>query len=116
MRFGGDRGSGSLLAVGAGLALVTLLAVALPLYKGYAVRHAVVVAADASALAAADVASGRVAGFPCDTAARVAAANGTGIASCEVDGLVVTVVARGDWMGLAVSAAATAGPAGSGVD
>ena len=81
-----------------------------------AVRQAVAGAADAAALAAADVASGLVSGYPCATAALVAAANGAAVASCAVDGLVVTVSASRDILGLAVTATATAGPPGSGVD
>jgi len=111
-----DRGSGSLLALGVGLAMVTLLAVALPLYMGLAVRGAVAAAADASALAAADVASGSIPGFPCETAEEVAAANGAAVESCDVDGLVVTVVATRQWAGVTARSAATAGPAGSGLD
>jgi len=111
-----DRGSGSLLALGVGLAIVALLVVALPLYMALAVRGSVAAAADAAALAAADVASGLVAGFPCETAADVAAANGANIESCRVDGLVVTVVAAREWAGVTARSTATAGPAGSGLD
>ncbi len=67
-------------------------------------------AADAAALAAADVAVGIVAGFPCETAATVASANGATLANCETDGLIVTVVAERELFGLAVTATATAGP------
>lgn len=89
---------------------------ALPLYMGYAVRQAVAGAADAAALAAADTASGILPGYPCDAAAATVAANGSGLASCEVDGLVATVTATRYLLGFAVSARATAGPPPSGVD
>jgi secretion/DNA translocation related TadE-like protein len=79
-------------------------------------RHAVAGAADAGALAAADVASGRLQGEPCSAAAGVVEANLATLDSCTVDGLVVTVVAS-RWMhGLPVRVTATAGPPRSGVD
>jgi len=112
----GDGGSGSVLAIGIGLALVALLALVLPLYSALAVRQAVAGAADAAALAAADVASGLVPGYPCEMAGRVAAANSASVVSCEVDGLVVTVVTARQFGALTARAAATAGPAGQGVD
>jgi secretion/DNA translocation related TadE-like protein len=111
-----ERGSGSVLALALGLGLVALTAVLVPLYGAYAVRQSVAAAADAAALAGADVASGLVPGYPCATAARVARSNGASIVSCTVDGLVVTVVVGRQIIGIPVLAIATAGPAGSGVD
>lgn len=67
-------------------------------------------AADASALAAADVAVGIVPGFACEQAAAVASANGARLAQCETDGLIVTVVASRPFLGLTITATATAGP------
>jgi hypothetical protein len=57
------------------------------------VRQRVIGAADAAALAAADGASGAVAGEPCVLARRLAAAGGAALDSCVVDGLVATVAA-----------------------
>lgn len=111
-----ERGSGTILAVAIVGGVVAVTGLALPLYMGYAVRQAVAGAADAAALAAADTASGLLPGYPCDAAAVVAAANGSGLASCEVDGLVATVTATRYLLGFAVSARATAGPPPSGVD
>jgi secretion/DNA translocation related TadE-like protein len=90
------------------LAALTLLIV--PIYAVLAVRQAVTGAADASALAAADVAVGRSPGFPCEMAARVASANGASVTSCTVDGLIVTVTASRSILGISVHARATAGP------
>ncbi len=70
-------------------------------------------AADAAALAAAAVLVGRVAGTPCATAGRVAAANGAALGSCatrSATARVRVVVAPGPF---AVSAVAVAGPATS---
>lgn len=105
-----ERGSGSLTAVGIGGAVAAATALALPLYIGLAARHSIAGAADASALAAANVVSGLFAGYPCEQAADVAAANGAELTSCDVDGLVVTVVASGTVLGIPVTVSATAGP------
>lgn len=106
----GENGSGSVLAVAivGGLAALTMLT--LPLYMGLAVRQSVAAAADAAALAAADVAVGLAPGYPCEVAARVAAANGSALASCEADGLVVTVSVSRYILGILALGVATAGP------
>lgn len=66
--------------------------------------------ADAAALAAADAASGAVAGAPCDRAGEVAEANGVSLAACEVDVLTATVTVTARFAGLAATAVARAGP------
>ena len=111
-----DRGAGTVVALGLGLAVVAAFLLAVPLYAALATRHAVAGAADAAALAAADAASGLVPGHPCDLAARVAAANGSSVENCTVDGLVATVTVGRTILGLAVSEQASAGPAGSAPD
>lgn len=112
----GERGSGTVVALGLGLAVIALLLVVLPVYAVLASRHSVAAAADAAALAAADSASGLAPGHPCEVAALVAAANGASVGGCEVDGLVVTVTVRRTVLGLRLSERATAGPAGSAPD
>ncbi|CAN5206167.1 hypothetical protein BH11ACT5_BH11ACT5_24210 [soil metagenome] len=111
-----DRGAGTVVALGLGLAIVAVFMLAIPLYVGLAARHAVTGAADAASLAAADAASGLVPGHPCDLAVRVAAANGSSVENCTVDGLVATVTVGRTILGLAVSERASAGPAGSAPD
>ena len=106
-----DEGSGSILAIAIIGSVVALALMMLPLYMVITVKQSVAGAADASALAAADTAVGLFAGFPCSAAARVASANGASIASCTVDGLVVTVTTSRSLLGLEVMATATAGPA-----
>lgn len=106
-----DRGAGSVLALGIMGAVVMLVATALPLYAVLATRTAVAGAADAAALAAADVRVGVIGGFPCDVAAKVAAANGVRLSSCEVDGYIATVSVERSVLGFSVSSRATAGPA-----
>jgi secretion/DNA translocation related TadE-like protein len=115
-RTAGERGSGSVLAVGLIGAVVALVALALPLYIGLATRRAVAGAADAAALAAADVASGLEPGYPCAAADRVASANRAILASCAIDGLVVTVSVSRVILTVDVTSTATAGPPRSGLD
>lgn len=105
-----DRGSGTVLAVAVIGCLTALAIAALPLYMAVAVSRSVAAAADAAALAAADAAVGIVTGYPCERAAQLVEANGSFLATCETDGLVVTVVASRSLLGFAVTAAATAGP------
>lgn len=69
-------------------------------------------AADAAALAAADVISGAVAiaDEPCAVAARVATASGATLTRCDVDGFVATVQVEAAYAGLAAVSRARAGP------
>lgn len=67
-------------------------------------------AADAAALAAADTASGLIAGVPCERAAEISAVSMARIESCDVDGLIATVTVGASFGGLAVTASARAGP------
>ena len=109
-RGGGEQGSGSILAVAIVAGVLCLMAMLLPLQLALARGQAVSGAADAAALAAADVRSGAVAGVPCEAAASVARANGAALETCELDGLVATVVVSGSFAGLPLRGAATAGP------
>lgn len=111
-----ERGAGTVVALGLGLGIVAVLMLALPAWLALATRHSVTAAADAAALAAADVASGLVPGYPCEMAAHVAAANRASVALCTVDGLVATVVVSRGILGLTIEESATAGPAGSRAD
>jgi secretion/DNA translocation related TadE-like protein len=105
-----SRGSASVLGVAMIGAVVTVCVLVLPLYIGLTTRQAVIAAADAAALAGADVASGRIAGYVCEVALEVAEANGAVLAGCEADGQVVTVTTQREFLGLQLVALATAGP------
>lgn len=105
-----DAGAGSVLAIGIIGATVLLCGSAIPLYTVLVTRSAVVGAADAAALAAADARVGVVGGFACDVAAEVAAVNGAALATCELDGYVATVSVQREVLGFTVTARATAGP------
>jgi secretion/DNA translocation related TadE-like protein len=98
------------LAVAIVACLVCLTAMLVPLYSVLATKQALAGAADAAALAAADVRVGLEPGQPCAVAARVVAANTGRLSSCAVDGLVVTVVVSASVGRFAVGVAATAGP------
>lgn len=107
---GGSRGSASVLGVAMIGAVLVVFVVVLPLYIGLATRQAVIAAADSAALAGADVASGRIAGYVCEAAREVAEANGAVLTGCEADGQVVTVTTQREFLGLQLMALATAGP------
>ena len=115
----GESGSGSVLGLSIVGAVIALLLVLLPLAESIEVRQRLGSAADAAALAAADVESGAIPGTPCREAGRVARAVGTVLERCEVDGSVATVRVGGGVgggiLGLAATATATAGPPGVGV-
>jgi secretion/DNA translocation related TadE-like protein len=108
-----DRGSGSLLGLAVVGSLAAVVALLVPLFVGLGIRGSLAGATDAAALAAADVAAGIAPGIPCDTASRLAAANGVSLGACAVDGLVVTVRTDRRFLGLELDSTATAGPPGA---
>ncbi|MEX1078502.1 MAG: Rv3654c family TadE-like protein [Homoserinimonas sp.] len=108
----GERGAGSILVVAIIATVLCLTAMSVPLYSVLAVKRVTGGAADAAALAAADVAVGRAPGIPCVVAARVAEANGTILSGCRPDGLVVTVRVESTVLGFTVAATSSAGPPG----
>ena len=105
--------SGSILAASIAGSTILLTALVLPVGAALVEKRAIAGAADAAALAAADVASGLVPGVPCEAAARLAEANGGALASCEVDGAVVTIGVSGSVLGIPFTIRATAGPPGN---
>lgn len=110
--FASDQGSGSVLAVALVTAVLLLTGLALPLNAALTTRQLTANAADAAALAAADTASGLVAGYPCANAAEAARLNGAELGECTVDGLEVTITATRRVLGVTVSVASRAGPPG----
>jgi hypothetical protein len=91
-------------------AVVLLTAVLLPLLAALVVGRAVQGAADAAALAAADTASGAVAGIPCAAAAEAARLNGAAVTVCTVEGMIASVTAARGYLGFELGAQARAGP------
>jgi len=106
----GESGAGSILVLAILAAVVGLTALAVPLYSVLSVKRAIGGAADAAALAAADVAVGRAPGVICDVAARVAEANDSVLTDCQADGLVVTVRVETVALGFTIAAVSSAGP------
>ena len=106
-----DCGAGSVVALGTVAALALAITTLLPFTLVTPVKHRVKDAADAAALAAADVAAGLVPGLPCELAAAVVEANGASLAGCRVDGQTATVTAGAAVLGLRLTATSTAGPA-----
>jgi secretion/DNA translocation related TadE-like protein len=109
-RAGGESGAGSVLALAIVAALVCFTAMALPLYLVLAKKQSLAGAADAAALAAADVRAGLLPGEPCAVGAVVARANAAELGGCKFDGLVVTVTVMATVGGLPLRVQATAGP------
>ncbi|QJU54520.1 Rv3654c family TadE-like protein [Herbiconiux sp. KACC 21604] len=106
-----EEGSGSVL----GLALITAFALAaalfVPMGGALAAGQQLRGAADAAALAAADTASGRVAGEPCAFAAEAAGATGAALTACTVDASgTASVTVATTIVGIAVTVRARAGP------
>lgn len=104
-----ERGSGALLAIGIIGAVVALAAVLIVALSVHAAHTRASVAADAAALAAANVASGRIQGDACEVAGRVAAAHGAQLGGCESQFLESTVTVHVDAGLLTCAASARAG-------
>ena len=105
-----DAGAGSTLVIGmiavVSIAGVTLLGAGHALVRG----QQVAAAADAAALAAADVQLGWAPGDPCAVAERVAAAHEVRLSACAAEGLSMIVRVETGILGLTVSRSARAGP------
>ncbi len=105
-----EEGAGTVLA----LALVAAVVAAFLLAAAGALvldgHRRVVAAADAAALAGADVALGNATGAPCDRAAALAAVTGVRLDRCAQHGTLVRVHATTTVLGVEVGADAVAGP------
>ena len=104
-----ERGAGSILAVALVAGMLCLAALCAPVLAALPAVQRAAGAADAAALAAADVASGVIPGIPCEAAGRVAHANGTTLGRCELDGIVATTTVGLRVAGIEITASATAG-------
>jgi secretion/DNA translocation related TadE-like protein len=116
MSAGNDRGAGSVLLLGVVAACVTVSLLVIPIYRGAVAKRLVANAADAAALAAADVAIGIVPGVPCEAASTAAVLNGARLSEGVLSGAVATVTAESSLLGMGVRAQARAGPPGSPVE
>jgi secretion/DNA translocation related TadE-like protein len=110
---GNERGAGSVLVLVVVAACVTVSLLVIPIYRGAVTKRLVANAADAAALAAADVAIGIVPGVPCEAASTAAVLNGARLSECVLSGAVATVTVESFLLGMPVRARARAGPPGS---
>ena len=104
-----ERGSGSVLAVAIIASVLLLFSLLLPVAAVFSAQQRMAAAADASALAAADVAVGIRSGSPCPIAATIAVANAARLDGCLIEGPTATVRVTTSVLGFTVSARATAG-------
>lgn len=109
----GESGAGAPLVIGAIAAVMIAGLTLIGAASAVAGALRVGVAADAAALAAADVMLGWVAGDPCETAARVARAHDTALVDCRAGDLSMIVTARATILGVTVERSARAGPPGA---
>lgn len=105
-----EVGAGTVLAVAIMAAVIAVAALVLPMAVLLDARHRAAAAADAAALAAADVAVGAAPGEPCSTAERIAAEADARITRCTVREATVRIETSVDALGIAIPAAAVAGP------
>lgn len=106
-----DRGAGTVLALGVLGAAVALLLLCAPLVAVAVGHQRAATAADAAALAGADVALGAAVGVPCERAGEIAAADGALLVRCVQRASVVAVRVSVSAAGLHIEAVARAGPA-----
>ena len=102
-----------MLALGIVGVLIGVASAALVVSGAYIAHRRAADAVDAAALAAADVASGRIGGSPCAEAQRIAEANDAQLESCVLDGVVASVSVSTAYLGMRSIAEARAGPPGS---
>jgi len=105
-----DDGAGGVLALAlVGVTVLCALAV-IGLGGALVTRQHLAAAADASALAAADVLLGVVPGDPCALAGRVAAAHRVALIRCTIDGAEARVTVGSSVRGVPVGVDSRAGP------
>lgn len=108
---GADRGVATVWVAVTATALCTVFAIVLALGQAVAARHRAGGAADLAALGAADRAlEGAV--VACETARRVASAQGAELVRCAVDGEIADVTARARFGPYTPAVRARAGPPG----
>jgi secretion/DNA translocation related TadE-like protein len=105
-----DAGAGTMVSLGIVAAIVTVTA-ALTLGTGAIFTlHAAQSVIDESALAAADSASGRSPGYPCDKAREIAGARSMVLGSCQISGHSARVTSTVILLGISIAVRAQTGP------
>ncbi len=107
-----ERGSISVIAIGMIAGVVALTGSIAGISAALVTKQRIAGAADAAAIAAADVASGAVSGYPCASADDAARLNGATLVECAVDGPVASVLVSARVLAFEVRARARAGPPG----
>lgn len=105
-----EEGAGTALAVALVAAVVAAFLLAAVAAAVLDARRRVATAADAAALAGADVALGAATGVPCVRAAELAASAGVRLDGCAQRGDLVRVRLSTTVLGVALAADAVAGP------
>lgn len=112
-RWADDRGAGTPLVVGVVAAVLVAGLTLIGAASAVAGAQRVGAAADAAALAAADVMLGWAPGDPCEVGERVVRAHDAALVSCRAAGLSMIVTVRATVLGVAVQRSARAGPPGA---
>ena len=105
-----ERGSITVIAIGMIAGVIALTGCIAGITAALVVKQRVAGAADAAAVAAADVVSGAVAGYPCERAENVARLNEASLIDCGVDGPIASVLVSAQVLAFEVRARARAGP------
>ena len=106
----GERGAGGVVVLAVALLILAVTVGAVSGLAAFPARQSAQAAADAGALAAADVASGLRSGEPCSEAARVVRANGAFLVECTVSGREAVVRVRVESGPFVFSEPSRAGP------
>ncbi|PPF36588.1 MULTISPECIES: Rv3654c family TadE-like protein [unclassified Pseudoclavibacter] len=109
-KLAGERGAGGVVVLAVGLLVLAISIGAIGMLAAFPARQAAQAAADAGALAAADVASGYLDGEPCAEAGRVVEANGASLEECATDGREAVVRVRVESGPFVFSESSRAGP------
>jgi secretion/DNA translocation related TadE-like protein len=105
-----EDGAGTVLAIGLVAALVAALLLAAAAAVLLDAHRRVSAAADAAALAGADIALGNATGLPCVGAERLVRTGGLRLGACEQRGALVRVSVSTVVLGVRIGAEALAGP------
>ncbi|WP_343886438.1 Rv3654c family TadE-like protein, partial [Subtercola frigoramans] len=105
-----DRGSGSVITLAVIAVLMAVVVLVLAVSTALSEKGQLRADAESAALAAADTASGAVAGFPCENAATASGLGGSEVTACTVEGLIAKVTVTRTIWGVTVTVHARAGP------
>ncbi|WP_426519523.1 Rv3654c family TadE-like protein [Diaminobutyricibacter sp. McL0618] len=106
----GDRGSVTVVAIGLIAGVVALTGGIAAISAALVFKQRIAGAADSAAVAAADVVSGAVPGYPCARAEEAARLNGAVLIDCTIDGMIASVLVSAYVLTFEVRARARAGP------